>query len=332
MKNNIIKILAASFLLCFYFFTNAQEAIPTDLQIKELKQEIKTLNELVRNNNNSTTSTTSKNEAPISNNYAVGKNGKLFAVINPKENTIEILSKKDGELLHVNQVLIDRIDGIYNIEFIYRGQNVEIYDDNIIYLASNCDSSILRVLDLKGNQINEVRFFGQTSSFSYDPSSKSIFIAGNNTEGFDFITLDASKGFENLSFKDAPVMHYAKPKKADVIKLQDPKGVIVTVISFSIVFIVLILVVLVIIGSTKSLTKMDNRKIANENAKGVNKNIVKIGLDDLSDDQYAAIAAALYLYQRELHDEENSVLTINKVAKVYSPWSSKLYNMNQYKR
>lgn len=332
MKNNIIKILAASFLLCFYFYANAQETTPVDLQIKELKQEIKALNELVRNNNSNISTAFNKNEAPISKNYAVGKNGKLFAVINPKENTIEILSQKDGEMVKDNQILIDRIDGIYNIEYIYRGQNVEIYDDNIIYLASNCDSSILRVLDLKGNTINELRFPGQTCSFSYDPSSKSIFIAGNNTEGFDLITLEASKGFANISFKDAPVMHYEKPKKADVIKRQDPYGIIVTVISFTIVFIALILVVLVIIGSTKSLNKMEDRKIVKEKAKEESGNVVNIGFNDLSDDQYAAVAAAIYLYQCELHDEENAVLTINKVAKVYSPWSSKLYNMNQYKR
>lgn len=331
MKKNILKIVAASFLLCFCPFANAQETTSTDLQIKELQQEVKTLKELVKNNNSNVSTPSNKNEAPLSKNYAVGKNGKIFAVINPKENTIEILSKKDGKMVIQNQVLVDVIDGIYNIKYIYRSQNVEIYDDNIIYLASNCDSSIFRVLDLKGNQLNEVRFSGQTSSFSYDPSSKTIFIAGNNVEGFDFLSLDVSKGFENLSFKDASVIHYEKPKKADVIKRQDPYGIIVTVISFTIVFFALILIVLVITGSTKSLKRMDDRKAAKEKAGEVIKSIVDIN-SDLSEDQYAAIAAAIYMYEGELHDEENTVLTINKVAKVYSPWSSKLYNMNQYKR
>jgi glutaconyl-CoA/methylmalonyl-CoA decarboxylase subunit delta len=41
----------------------------------------------------------------------------------------------------------------------------------------------------------------------------------------------------------------------------------------------------------------------------------------------AAISAALYLYLNEIHDEENSILTIKKVSKAYSPWSSKIYNM-----
>lgn len=41
----------------------------------------------------------------------------------------------------------------------------------------------------------------------------------------------------------------------------------------------------------------------------------------------AAISTALYLYLNEMHDEEKTVITIKKVSKTYSPWSSKIYNM-----
>jgi Na+-transporting methylmalonyl-CoA/oxaloacetate decarboxylase gamma subunit len=41
----------------------------------------------------------------------------------------------------------------------------------------------------------------------------------------------------------------------------------------------------------------------------------------------AAIAMALYYYMSELHDVESGVITIKRVSKNYSPWSSKLYNM-----
>jgi hypothetical protein len=44
----------------------------------------------------------------------------------------------------------------------------------------------------------------------------------------------------------------------------------------------------------------------------------------------AAISMALYLYFEELHDEESDVVTIKKVSKRYSPWSSKIYGLNQY--
>jgi Na+-transporting methylmalonyl-CoA/oxaloacetate decarboxylase gamma subunit len=42
----------------------------------------------------------------------------------------------------------------------------------------------------------------------------------------------------------------------------------------------------------------------------------------------AAISAAIYLYLDEIHDKENRVMTIRKVSKNYSPWSSKIYGLN----
>jgi len=41
----------------------------------------------------------------------------------------------------------------------------------------------------------------------------------------------------------------------------------------------------------------------------------------------AAIAMALYQYFDELHDVESGIITIKRVSRHYSPWSSKLYNM-----
>ncbi len=44
-------------------------------------------------------------------------------------------------------------------------------------------------------------------------------------------------------------------------------------------------------------------------------------------EENAAIAMALYQYFNELHDVESGVVTIKRVSRHYSPWSSKLYNM-----
>jgi hypothetical protein len=43
----------------------------------------------------------------------------------------------------------------------------------------------------------------------------------------------------------------------------------------------------------------------------------------------AAIALALYYYKTKLHDIESSKLTIQRVAKTYSPWSSKIYGLRK---
>jgi len=47
-------------------------------------------------------------------------------------------------------------------------------------------------------------------------------------------------------------------------------------------------------------------------------------------EEFAAIAVVIHLYSGQLHDEENTVMTINKIARTYSPWCSKLHFQNQY--
>lgn len=48
-------------------------------------------------------------------------------------------------------------------------------------------------------------------------------------------------------------------------------------------------------------------------------------------DKMAAIAMALYLHFNEMHDEESNVITIQRISKTYSPWSSKIYNMRNFR-
>ncbi len=50
----------------------------------------------------------------------------------------------------------------------------------------------------------------------------------------------------------------------------------------------------------------------------------------ISGETNAAIGLALFLYFNELHDHENMVMTIDKVSRRYSPWSSKIYGLTNY--
>lgn len=50
----------------------------------------------------------------------------------------------------------------------------------------------------------------------------------------------------------------------------------------------------------------------------------------VSGEQMAAVSAAVYLFLEEAHDQENAIVTINSVAKNYSPWSSKIYVTHQF--
>jgi hypothetical protein len=52
----------------------------------------------------------------------------------------------------------------------------------------------------------------------------------------------------------------------------------------------------------------------------------------ITGNESAAIAAAVSLILNEHHDLESGQITIKRVSKRYSPWSSKIYAMNNYQR
>ena len=43
----------------------------------------------------------------------------------------------------------------------------------------------------------------------------------------------------------------------------------------------------------------------------------------------AAIITALKLYKSNLHDQESEMITIHRIARAYSPWSSKIHGLTQ---
>jgi len=70
----------------------------------------------------------------------------------------------------------------------------------------------------------------------------------------------------------------------------------------------------------KKLRKRGKHKIAE------NENLSIVG------EENAAIAMALHLYFNETHDEESNVLTFKNSQRSYTPWSSRIYNLNEYYR
>ncbi len=53
---------------------------------------------------------------------------------------------------------------------------------------------------------------------------------------------------------------------------------------------------------------------------------------DVSDEEAAAIALAIHMYKVEMHDMESLTITLKKVSRIYSPWSSKIYTLRQNPR
>jgi len=54
-----------------------------------------------------------------------------------------------------------------------------------------------------------------------------------------------------------------------------------------------------------------------------------VGQVNISGQVCAAISMALVELDNEVHDIEHTILTISRIHRPYSPWSSKIYGINQ---
>lgn len=116
-------------------------------------------------------------------------------------------------------------------------------------------------------------------------------------------------------------------ENAEEFEEVDPIGFGLTVVGLAVVFTALLLLYVVFLNLTKFLNTRSKKKLIKE---GHTEDTVKES--ELTGEINAAIAAALYLYSQQLHDQESAVLTINRVSRTYSPWSSKIYGLRQNPR
>lgn len=107
----------------------------------------------------------------------------------------------------------------------------------------------------------------------------------------------------------------------------DPWGIGMTVIGYVVVFIALLFLYIIFSNLTKVLNINVKRLLRREGKPEITNEELEI-----SGEVNAAIAVAIHLYYSEIHDKENTVLTIDKVSKTYSPWSSKIYGLRQHPR
>lgn len=114
--------------------------------------------------------------------------------------------------------------------------------------------------------------------------------------------------------------------KMEKFEEHDAVGIGMSISAMSVVFIGLILlyVAFKIVGKISvNLSKRNAMK-----AKGIDKHEAK-ELTQAPGEVYAAISMALHEMQGDVHDVEETVLTITRVKRSYSPWSSKIYTLRE---
>ena len=119
--------------------------------------------------------------------------------------------------------------------------------------------------------------------------------------------------------------------KVESFRILDQSGVVLTLMAMAIVFLALLVLSLCFYAISKIGEKIS--KTNKIKSQGVDPKTVARADAPASDsgEEIAAIVMALHEHLNA-HDQENTILTINKVKKAYSPWSSKIYGLREIPR
>lgn len=107
-------------------------------------------------------------------------------------------------------------------------------------------------------------------------------------------------------------------------------GITIAIVGWCIVFAALILLFFVFSNIPKLINAFTKKTESSKRKSSTQaKDTSEVAL---SGEVNAAISSALYMYFNEMHDEESNIITIEKVSRTYSPWSSKIYGVSSFKR
>lgn len=267
---------------------------------------------------------------------AVGGMQERFVVIDSIDNSIDVVMRQGDTLLRTGHYQVDNYKGRHDVANIIRPKSIEVIGDHIIFAAEAVkDSGRIGILTMTADTLVESDILTLPCHASViQCEGNTIYVIGSTLQGYDINIFSLEQGVQGAELKPLACRHYHVPKQSERIQASDPHGFGLTVVAVVVVFSALICIALIIGGFAKGIRKMQNRRAQQAVAQtGLPKETAKevaTATADTAGEVYAAIAAAIYLYQEDMHDEENTVLTISKVERAWTPWNAKFYNMNQY--
>ena len=185
-------------------------------------------------------------------------------------------------------------------------------------------------------------------NFKLDPNKENyigIFEADGETV-IDEITIpagmlaDQSYGYEQDGIKYDESGHLAKVltrvtpgsnnfvegenPKIVALKQNDPWGIMMTITAMFVVFMALLMLFIAFKFTGNFAKGLTKRKAIQSG-----KQLAEADSNELSGEVLAAISAAIFEMDQDVHDIESTILTIDEVKRKYSPWSSKIYGLRQ---
>ena len=256
----------------------------------------------------------------------------IFVLVDSIDCAVDILQRTPDTTIRLGRFVTDSIKKRHDLKNIIRPKSVAVIDGKVVLLASSQkDSSYLAVLSLDRlpdtTPLATVAFRSNADAFGFDPMAGEIIVVGKNPVGYDIHILQCGRGIETIAETGKPV-HYHVPNQSERIKESDPVGVGLTLVAICVVFIALVCICFIMKGYGSAIMKIQDRK--KRKVAERNNLAVPAPSKEIAGEIYAAIAAAIYLYDQDMHDEEDTVITIQKVERAWTPWNAKFYNMNKY--
>lgn len=267
----------------------------------------------------------------------------IMVTIDSIDCAVDVLLRQQDTMVRIGRYVTDQSKGRHDLKNILRPVSIAETEGFLLVLASNQnDSSFLAILPLIPEAMNVnpdttdceltplslVGFKNTSYAFQFGGNAE-IVVLGKNAVGYDINYVSLAQGLENIS--TSANFHYHVPKQSERIQESDPVGVGLTVVAIVVVFLLLTAVCFIMKGFASGVTKVQNKKAAKASAQqGAVAPTAVVKPSDVSGEVYAAIAAAIYMYDNELHDDEDTVITIQREERSWTPWNAKFYNMNKY--
>lgn len=208
----------------------------------------------------------------------------------------------------------------------------------IVFWANNMPTHGIKHLNFILKEGSVIALFDASGKTLID----SVSVPGNVIPDITFgRTIDGGPEWANLP-KSTPAANNDtefRPMAGEKFVEMDPTGFGMAVIAMAVVFFALALLFIFFKNMSRVIgLDLNKQKIARaltkarlgKETESEKESIVKDEEYQVSGEVNAAIAMTLFMYSTEMHDDESTVLTINKVSRTYSPWSSKIYGLRQY--
>ena len=203
-------------------------------------------------------------------------------------------------------------------ELIFTAADGRTIIDRVVFPALDTNKSYGRKVDGIGSAAHMGTFYKSYRNSKLEAAEK----ADTSTE-HGWIKMENPTPSTNNATMDGE-------SKSALMAKSDPHGIFLTLTAMSVTFLALAILFLVF----KQIGKFHIRK-KSENAVAAVTDVANKEKADtsgqVSAETYAAISMAIHLFmiENEAHDFEETVLTINKVSRTYSPWSSKIYTLRE---